>query len=167
MGRLPIKAWASVAILTTALASTPAYAADGVGVCGTIRLAETAVAMLDNQPIVKLFANSATVLLLLVAAAARSHRGSSNQVIRSHRSSRNLGVMADAARLQCNPPVRCSREEPMFLVRVPGAAGAELYKTGGGSSIYLPALISVPQPAYSGRGADEIRASPTNAASRA
>jgi len=53
MGRLPIKAWASVAILTTALASTPAYAADGVGVCGTIRLAETAVAMLDNQPIVK------------------------------------------------------------------------------------------------------------------
>src|SRR6202047_2517355 len=65
MGGLPIKAWASVAILTTALASTPAYAADGVGVCGTIRLAETAVALLDNQPIVKVFANSATVLLLL------------------------------------------------------------------------------------------------------
>src|SRR5271155_5832748 len=59
MGRLPIKAWAKVAILTTALASTPAYAADGVGFCGTIRLAETAVAMLDNQPIVKVFANSA------------------------------------------------------------------------------------------------------------
>jgi hypothetical protein len=59
MGRLPIKAWASVAILTTALASPPAYAADKVGVCGTIRLAETAVAMLDNQPIVKVFANSA------------------------------------------------------------------------------------------------------------
>src|SRR5580692_4400385 len=69
MGRLPIKAWASVAILTTALASTPAYAADGVGVCGTIRLAETAVAMLDNQPIVKVFANSATVLLLLDTGA--------------------------------------------------------------------------------------------------
>jgi hypothetical protein len=33
--------------------------------------------------------------------------------------------MADAARLQCNPPARRSREEPMFLVRVPGAAGAE------------------------------------------
>ena len=69
MGRLPIKAWASVAILTTALASTPAYAADGGGVCGTIRLAETAVAMLDNQPIVKVFANSATVLLLLDTGA--------------------------------------------------------------------------------------------------
>ena len=65
MGRLPIKAWASAAIVTTALPSTPAYAADGGGVCGTIRLAETAVAMLDNQPIVKVFANSATVLLLL------------------------------------------------------------------------------------------------------
>jgi Aspartyl protease len=69
MGRLPIKAWTSVAILTTALASTPAYAADGVGVCGTIRLAETAVAMLDNQPIVKVFANSATVFLLLDTGA--------------------------------------------------------------------------------------------------
>jgi len=69
MGRLPIKAWASVAILTTALASTPAYAADGVGVCGTIRLADTAVGLLDNQPIVKVFANSATVLLLLDTGA--------------------------------------------------------------------------------------------------
>src|SRR6202047_2062013 len=69
MGRLPIKAWASVAIVTTALASTPAYPADGVGVCGPIRLAETAVAMLDNQPIVKVFANSATVLLLLDTGA--------------------------------------------------------------------------------------------------
>src|ERR1700731_3907040 len=70
MGRLPIKAWASVAIVTTALASTPAYAADGGGVvCGTIRLTETAVAMLDNQPIVKVFANSATVLLLLDTGA--------------------------------------------------------------------------------------------------
>ena len=63
------RTWASVAILTTALASTPAYAADGVGVCGTFRLAETAVAMLDNQPIVKVFANSATVLLLLDTGA--------------------------------------------------------------------------------------------------
>jgi predicted aspartyl protease len=69
MGRLPIKAWASVAIVTTALASTPAYAADGAGVCGTIRLAETAVAMLDNQPIVKVFVNNATVLLLLDTGA--------------------------------------------------------------------------------------------------
>src|SRR5271168_5000590 len=69
MGRLPIKAWAKVAILTTALASTPAYAANGVGVCGTIRLAETAVAMLSNQPIVKVFANSAAVPLLLDTGA--------------------------------------------------------------------------------------------------
>src|ERR1700726_2435284 len=69
MGRLPIKAWTSIAILTTALALTPAFAADGVGVCGTIRLAETAVAMLDNQPIIKVFANSATVLLLLDTGA--------------------------------------------------------------------------------------------------
>ena len=69
MGRLPIKAWASVAIVTIALASAPAYAADGIGVCGTIRLAETAVAMLDNQPIVKVFANSATVLVLLDTGA--------------------------------------------------------------------------------------------------
>jgi hypothetical protein len=69
MGRSPIKAWASVAILTTALASTLAYAADGVGVCGTIRLAETAVAILDNQPIVKVFVNGATVRLLLDTGA--------------------------------------------------------------------------------------------------
>jgi hypothetical protein len=54
----------------------------------------------------------------------------------------------------------------MFLVRVPGGAGAELYKPAAVPSRYLPALISVPQPAYSGCGADEIRASPTNAASR-
>jgi predicted aspartyl protease len=51
------------------LMSGPDYAADGVGVCGTIRLAETAVAMLSNQPIVKVFANSAAVLLLLDTGA--------------------------------------------------------------------------------------------------
>ena len=69
MDRLPIKAWAKVAIVTTALASTPTYAADGIGVCGTIRLGEMAVALLDNQPIVNVFANSATVLLLLDTGA--------------------------------------------------------------------------------------------------
>ena len=51
------------------LMSGPGYAADGVGVCGTIRLAETAVAMLSNQPIVKVFANNAAVLLLLDTGA--------------------------------------------------------------------------------------------------
>jgi predicted aspartyl protease len=51
------------------LMSGPDYAADGVGVCRTIRLAETAVAMLSNQPIVKVFANSAAVLLLLDTGA--------------------------------------------------------------------------------------------------
>jgi predicted aspartyl protease len=51
------------------LMSGPDYAADGVGVCGTIRLAETAVAMLSNQPIVKVFANNAAVLLLLDTGA--------------------------------------------------------------------------------------------------
>ena len=69
MDRLPIQAWAKVAIVTTALASTPAYAADGIGVCGTTRLGEMAVALLDNQPIVNVFANSATVLLLLDTGA--------------------------------------------------------------------------------------------------
>jgi predicted aspartyl protease len=51
------------------LMSGPDYAADGVGVCGTIRLAETAVAILNDQPIVKVFANSAAVLLLLDTGA--------------------------------------------------------------------------------------------------
>jgi hypothetical protein len=51
------------------LMSGPDYAADGVSVCGTIRLAETAVAMLSNQPIVKVFANNAAVLLLLDTGA--------------------------------------------------------------------------------------------------
>ena len=69
MSRLPIKSWASFAIITTALMSSPGRAADGIGVCGTIRLAETAVAMLSNQPIVKVFANSAAVLLLLDTGA--------------------------------------------------------------------------------------------------
>ena len=48
MDRLPIKSWASVAIITTTLMSSPGHAADGIGVCGTIRLAETAVAMISN-----------------------------------------------------------------------------------------------------------------------
>jgi predicted aspartyl protease len=69
MSRLPIKSWASFAIITTALMSSPGHAADGIGVCGTIRLAETAVAMISNQPIVKVFANSASVLLLLDTGA--------------------------------------------------------------------------------------------------
>jgi hypothetical protein len=49
--------------------SSPGHAADGIGVCGTIRLAETAVAMISNQPIVNVFANSASVLLLLDTGA--------------------------------------------------------------------------------------------------
>jgi predicted aspartyl protease len=65
MGRLRIKSWASVAIVATAMMSSPVYAAVGLGVCGTIRLGETAVAMLSNQPIVKVFADNAAVLLLL------------------------------------------------------------------------------------------------------
>jgi predicted aspartyl protease len=69
MGRLPIKAWASLAIVTIALISSPGCAAAGVGVCGTIRLAEAAVAMVSNQPIVKVFANSSAVLLLLDTGA--------------------------------------------------------------------------------------------------
>ena len=69
MARLPLKSWISVAIVSTAMMSSPVYAGDGAGVCGTIRLAETAVAMISNQPIVKLFANSASVLLLLDTGA--------------------------------------------------------------------------------------------------
>jgi hypothetical protein len=65
IGRLRINAWASVAIVATAMMSRPVYAAVGLGVCGTIRLPETAVAMLSNQPIVKVFADNAAVLLLL------------------------------------------------------------------------------------------------------
>jgi predicted aspartyl protease len=69
MGRLPIKAWARVAIVTAALMSRPGYAAEGVGLCRTIRLAETAVAILSNQPIVRVSANNAAVLLLLDTGA--------------------------------------------------------------------------------------------------
>jgi predicted aspartyl protease len=49
--------------------SSPVYAGDGAGVCGTIRLAETSVAILGNQPIVRVFANSTAVLLLLDTGA--------------------------------------------------------------------------------------------------
>jgi predicted aspartyl protease len=49
--------------------SSPVYAGDGAGVCGTIRLAETAVAILGNQPIVRVFANNTAVLLLLDTGA--------------------------------------------------------------------------------------------------
>jgi predicted aspartyl protease len=69
MGRLRIKSWASVAIVATAMMSSPVYAAVRLGVCGTVRLAETAVAMLSNQPIVKVFADNAAVLLLLDTGA--------------------------------------------------------------------------------------------------
>src|SRR3984893_4249677 len=69
MGRLPIKAWASVAIVTTALASTPAYAADEVGVCGTIRLPRPRLRCLITSRSSRFFANSATVLLLLDTGA--------------------------------------------------------------------------------------------------
>lgn len=44
-------------------------AADGAGGCGAIRLGETAVAMLRNEPIVKVFANGAPVILLLDTGA--------------------------------------------------------------------------------------------------
>jgi hypothetical protein len=45
----------------------------------------------------------------------------------------------------------------MFLVRVPGAAGPNCI-TGGGSSRYLPALISVPQPHF--RAAGRMKSEP-------
>jgi predicted aspartyl protease len=69
MGKLLMNSWVSIAIVTTAMVSNPVWAADGVGICGTIRLAETAVAMLSNQPIVKVFANSAALVLLLDTGA--------------------------------------------------------------------------------------------------
>ncbi len=49
--------------------SNPVWAADGGGVCGTIRVAEIPVAMLSNQPIVKVFANSAAIFLLVDTGA--------------------------------------------------------------------------------------------------
>src|SRR5689334_1190400 len=69
MARLPLKSWISVAIVSTAMMSSPVYAGDGADVCGTIRLAETSVAILGNQPIVRVFANSTAVLLLLDTGA--------------------------------------------------------------------------------------------------
>ncbi len=64
-----MKVWISIAIVTTALISTAGYAADGVGVCGTIRLGETTVATLQNAPITTLLANGAAVTLLLDTGA--------------------------------------------------------------------------------------------------
>jgi hypothetical protein len=49
MGRLSMKRWVSVAIVAMTLMSTTGYAADGVGVCGTIRLGETTVATARRQ----------------------------------------------------------------------------------------------------------------------
>jgi predicted aspartyl protease len=69
MGRLSIKRWVSLAIVTIVLMSTAGHAADGVGVCGTIRLGETTVATLQNAPIITLFANGAAVTLLLDTGA--------------------------------------------------------------------------------------------------
>jgi clan AA aspartic protease (TIGR02281 family) len=64
-----IRRWLSGAIVMTVLISAAGYAADGVGVCGTIRLGETTVATLQNSPIVTLFANGAAVTLLLDTGA--------------------------------------------------------------------------------------------------
>src|SRR5205814_2044412 len=69
MSRLWVKSWVGVAIVTTAMMSASGYAADGVYGCGTSRLGETAVAMLSNEPIVKVFTNSAAVILLLDTGA--------------------------------------------------------------------------------------------------
>ena len=69
MSRLSVKSWVGVAIVATALMSASGYAADGVYGCGTSRLGETAVAMLSNEPIVKVFTNSAAVILLLDTGA--------------------------------------------------------------------------------------------------
>src|ERR1700741_1392142 len=69
MGRLSMKRWVSVAIVAMTLMSTTGYAADGVGVCGTIRLGETTVAMLHNAPVITLFANGAAITLLLDTGA--------------------------------------------------------------------------------------------------
>ena len=46
-----------------------AAAADGGRGCGAVRLGETAVAMLRNEPIVKVFADGAPVILLLDTGA--------------------------------------------------------------------------------------------------
>src|SRR5207249_11009656 len=59
----------TLAIVATALMSTTGYAADGVGVCGTIRLGETTVATLQNAPVITLFANGAAITLLLDTGA--------------------------------------------------------------------------------------------------
>ena len=64
-----MKRWVSVAIVAMTLMSTTGYAADGVGVCGTIRLGETTVATLQNAPVITLFANGAAVTLLLDTGA--------------------------------------------------------------------------------------------------
>ena len=69
MGRLSVKGWAGLVIVATTLMSTTGYAADGVGGCGTIRLGETAIAMLSDEPLVKIFANGVGLILLLDTGA--------------------------------------------------------------------------------------------------
>ncbi|MBV9685639.1 MAG: retroviral-like aspartic protease family protein [Alphaproteobacteria bacterium] len=64
-----MKGWAGVAVVTAVLMSTPGYAADRGGGCGAMRLGETAVAMLRNEPIVKVSADGAPVVLLLDTGA--------------------------------------------------------------------------------------------------
>lgn len=64
-----LKRWLSSAIVITALMSESAYAGDGVGGCGAVRLGETVVATLENAPMVTLFANGAAVTLLLDTGA--------------------------------------------------------------------------------------------------
>src|SRR5438105_1150249 len=111
MDRLPIKVWAKVAIVTTALASTPAYAADGIGVCGTIRLGEMAVALLDNQPIVNVFANSATVLLLLDTGAEAT-------VLTPAAMRHPLRQLLPRSRLHCRPHSRGQDQRPIRQPRL-------------------------------------------------
>jgi predicted aspartyl protease len=69
MGRFQTRSWVGAAIVTAALISSTGYAADGVGVCGTVRLGETTVATLGNSPFVTVFANGAAVTLLLDTGA--------------------------------------------------------------------------------------------------
>ena len=69
MSRFAIKRWVGAAIVTAVLISFAGYAADGVGVCGTIWLGEAPVATLENSPFVTVFANGAAVTLLLDTGA--------------------------------------------------------------------------------------------------
>ena len=69
MGRSPMKGWTSVAAVMIALTSIPDCAAQGVDGCGAIRLGETAIAMVRNEPIVRVFADGAALTLLLDTGA--------------------------------------------------------------------------------------------------